>query len=306
MTAGQDRRWAQGAVLAARYFKDVVFISIIVVLVGILLLFVSYIIEEQNNHQPNILVFILRDIGILLNSIGLVSILYETLIRRQLLIDYSEELRRIVDPDTKDLGISALFKDRSDRVTRGHQIAGLINSVRKDMRCLGIGLIQFLPEHQALIKRKIKEEGCSFRFLIYRPDAPTANALDQTLGAGDGGLIRTLAPLTFYFSSFLHDLQQSGHAGKCEIRLYDVVPPWGLITIDHDSGKGRTLVEINGIGTTGAECPGFEVNEKREGWYGFFATQFDSIWAGAKPLSPLPQPTTAGAGSIRKNTSYAS
>jgi len=65
-----------------------------------------------------------------------------------------------------------------------------------------------------------------------------------------------------------------------------MIPPVGMIMIDRGSGKGRILVEINGIGAAGAECPGFEMHEHSDGWYGFFAMQFDTIWARAQPLQP--------------------
>ena len=113
------------------FWTNIVFLSIILVLLGAISILISYIVRGSAG-EANLTSEILRDFGILLASIGIISTLYETLIRRQLLADYNDMLREIVNPVAQRLGVFALFRDRHDKASSGRLPTNIIALVRHD------------------------------------------------------------------------------------------------------------------------------------------------------------------------------
>src|ERR1051326_421054 len=240
-------------VKAWRLIQSAIFLSIISFLIGVVLLQASY--QSQSAKPPTLLADVLRDLGVVLCSIGLISLLYEILIRLQLLADYNDVLQKLLDPDTKKLGIRALFRDREDKSTRGRSLDALLRSTRKEMLCLGLGFYQFLPEKSDLLLAKIRE-GCSFRFLMFNPDSKHSAALDLSLGHGTESLINFLRAQRNYFIEFAGLLEKEGLAHGLQVKTYDLVPTFGALAVDGKEPDGFLVVELYGVGVEGSVCPG--------------------------------------------------
>lgn len=266
----------------ARVLPYAVFVSIIVFLLGVIFLLMSYQVRPEAG-PPNLSSEILRDLGIVLCSIGLISMLYELLIRGQLIADYNSALREILDPDTKKLGVRALFRDRDDKTARGRSLDATLRLTRKEMFCLGLGFYQFLPEKRDLLLAKIRE-GCSFKFLIFNAESRNARALDESLGNGNGSLIRFLEAQQAYFAGFMKLLADEGLGDRFEVRSYDPVPTFGALAVDPATPDGFLIVELYGFGVEGAVCPGMELIPKGSHWHSFYERQLKELWRGAQPL----------------------
>jgi hypothetical protein len=283
----------QSLAAIGRALRDAVFLSIIVLLLGIIALSWSHFGDTATPRS--LLNEMARDLGIVLCSIGLISMLYELLIRRLLIADYNNALRELIDPDTRKLGVSALFRDREDKTMRGRSIDALLRSTRKEMICIGLGFYQFLPEKRDLLLAKLKE-GCSFRFLIFDTESKNAAALDQSLGDGDGSLLTFLRAQRGYFDDFLSRLTSYGIAeSSFQVRLYDSVPTFGALQLDSTLPGGRMIVEFYGHRAEGAVCPGVEITEGSS-WYTFYDRQMTALWGDGKALSvarPAPAAQTA-------------
>lgn len=65
-----------------------------------------------------LLEMLFREFGVAFCSIGLISLLYEMLIRKQLIDDYGNKLTEIVNPDTRKFGVISLFENRDDKTRR--------------------------------------------------------------------------------------------------------------------------------------------------------------------------------------------
>jgi hypothetical protein len=267
---------------AGRILHYAVLVSTIAFLVGVIFLLVS---NQANvrGSPPSLLSDIMRDLGVVLCSIGLISLLYEMLIRRQLINDYHSALQEILDPDTKKLGVSALFRDREDKTTRGRSLDALLRMARKEMLCLGLGFYQFLPEKRELLLAKVKE-GCSFRFLIFNFKSKNATAFDESLGYANGSLIKFLEAQQAYFIDFIKTLADEGMADRFEVRTYDMVPTFGGLLIDGSMPDGSLIVELYGCRVEGAVCPGMELIPKGSNWYSFYERQMDELWRRGQPL----------------------
>jgi hypothetical protein len=276
-----------------RVLRDAIFLSIIVFLVGFIFLLWSH--DSGTASTRPLMYEVARDFGIVLCSIGLISILYELLIRRLLIADYNNALRELIDPDTKKLGVSALFRDREDKTMRARSIDALLRAMRKEMICIGLGFYQFLPEKRDLLLAKLKE-GCSFRFLIFDTESKNAAALDESLGDGDGSLLTFLRAQRSYFDDFIGRLPSYGIAeSNFQVRLYDSVPTFGALQLDPAQPGGRMIIEFYGHRVEGAVCPGAEVTEGSS-WYTFYDRQMAALWGDGKVLSvarPAPAAQTA-------------
>jgi len=269
---------------AARVLQQAVFISIIVFLIGVILLLISYQMRQPSS-EATFLSEILRDLGIVLCSIGFISLLYEMLIRRQLLADYNNALQDILDPDTRKLGVRALFRDRDDKTLRGRSLDALLRSTRKEMLCLGLGFYQLIPEKRDLLLTKIRE-GCSFRFLIFDPTSKNAAALDESLGYGNGSLIKFLGAQQAYFIEFMKVLADEGLDGRFQVRTYEAVPTFGALAVDSSVPEGYLIVELYGAHVEGSVCPGIELVPRESAWYAFYDRQIAELWKVGQPLAP--------------------
>jgi hypothetical protein len=259
-----------------------VFVSIIAFLAGVIFLLISYQFREPSG-PPTLLSEVLRDLGIVLCSIGLISSLYEFLIRRQLLDDYNTALQTILDPDTKKLGVRALFRDRDDKSNRGRSLDALLRATRHEMLCYGLGCYQFLPEKQNLLLAKIKD-GCCFEFLIFNPESRHATALDESLGYGNGTLINFLHAQQRFFIEFMKTLDAEGLKGKFAVRVYDAVPTFGGLAVDRSMPTGSLIVELYGTHVEGSVCPGMELLPGNSDWYAFYDRQIVQLWETSPPL----------------------
>lgn len=267
---------------APRVFHYAVFVSIIAFLLGTIVLLVSY----HNLNPPNpptLITEVLRDLGIVLCSIGLISLLYEMLIRQQLLADYNAALQAILDPDTRKLGVRALFRDRDDKSARGRSLDAVLRVTRRELLCFGLGCYQFLPEKREVLLSKVRE-GCSFRFLIFNPASKHATSLDESLGYGSGTLINFLHAQQSYFVEFMNTIEAEALSDKVEVRMYDVVPTFGALVVDRSGPAGYLIVELYGRRVEGSVCPGMELIPQGSDWYLFYDRQIAELWRTGKPL----------------------
>ncbi len=267
-----------------RVLRDAFFLSIIVFLLGCILLLWSRL-EAATKPPAELWSEILRDFGIVLCSIGIISILYEMLIRRQLISDYNGMLRDMLDPDARKLGVSAMFANRDEKSHRGRSIEEVLRGTRKEIVCVGLGFYQFLPEKRDLLLAKLREN-CRFRFLIFDAASAHATALDASLGRGNQSLVSFLQAQQKYFVDFLDALTKDGvSADRFQVRLYDVIPTFGALHIDPSQPDGRLIVELFGHGVEGTVCPGLELVARNSPWFAFYNRQIEELWQNGRPLT---------------------
>jgi Domain of unknown function (DUF5919) len=259
---------------AAQVIRDAAFVSVIVFLVGVILLLISYVIKDLA-LPPTLLSEISRDLGIVLCSVGLISVLYEMLIRRQLIEDYHTALRDILDPDTKRLGIRALFRNRDDKTARGRSLDAVLRATRKEMLCFGLGFYRFLEKRELLLEKM--KDGCQFKFLIFNPKSRHAKALDESLGYANSGLLRHLEERHGSFDHFIKVVARERFADRLEVRTYDSVPTFGALMIDSSTPQGFLIIELYGSGVEGDRCPGMELVPRENCWYSFYEPQITEL-----------------------------
>jgi uncharacterized protein DUF5919 len=266
--------------LLIRAVERAIFLTLITLLAGVGFLLGSYAPSVQTNVN---LAPLFREVGIILVSIGLISGVYELLIRQQMVQDMTGMMKQLLDPDSKRLGIAALYQTRDDKIERGQGLEELIRSTQREMLCLGLGLLAFVPERKSLLRARM-EQGCRFRFLLFDAESANASALDVSLGSGDGNLIGFIRTQTKYVREFQKELQEAQLLPQFEVRLYHAVPTFGMVEVDPKTLNNRMVIELYGFKAEGSVCPGASLIETDAGWCAFYRQRAELLWSTAKPL----------------------
>ena len=92
----------------------------------------------------------------------------------------------------------------------------------------------------------------------------------------------------------------SKHAatGRVEVRLFDVVPTFGVIAIDRSEGDGTLFVELNCYSSSGDQCPGFKLEKRPNSLFYSYDRQITALWRDSKS-PPAPAETTASPGEVK-------
>jgi hypothetical protein len=192
--------------------------------------------------------------------------------------------RRRVQHDAERLGITAVFRNRLEKMDRGYLITKLINDASSTFWCAGIDLSTFV-DHANLIRRRISDHNCTFRFIIFDSASDNARALDATFMRSPPTQPDSISGSGSALYQLMMTLRQEAIlCGQFLIKKYTIVPPNGIIAIDCDTENGRVIVELNIPNIPGGEWPGFEVRKTKEGIFDVYATQFVSMWENSIPL----------------------
>lgn len=227
-----------------------------------------------------------RDFGITLCSIGVLSIVYEAFIRKQLIRDVETALPAIVNPDASRLGITAIFASRSERRT---PLAELLRSAQRDVLLYGLALYNFAFENRDIVRDSVITRHCRVRVLLFDVESPYGEAMEASLGTV-GALVAVTNQTTEAFRKLQDELRGRGIGPeRFEVRVYQTVPTFGMIALDADEPYGRIFVEWNGIDVEGQQCPGLELRHSTSTPFRFFLKQAERVWDSAVPLVPLSQ-----------------
>jgi hypothetical protein len=222
-----------------------------------------------------------RDFGITLCSIGILSLCYEAVIRKQLVADFEKALPAIVNPDANRLGITAIFGTRSDRRT---PLDELLQSARRDVLLYGLALYNVAVENRDLLHELVTVKHCRIRVLIFDHQSPHVEAMEASLGTV-GSLLAGVRRATEVFRALQDQLRAEGVGPeRFEARVYRTVPTFGMIALDPSEPYGRILVEWNGLDVKGYQCPGLELRRSNSAPYLFFTKQAETVWRHGIPL----------------------
>jgi hypothetical protein len=214
------------------------------------------------------------EIGVACVSAGIVSFVYENLIRRDLLDQVKTELADIIDTDARRLGITEIYESRtrkSDRV----KLPTLIREARTEIMFVGLGLSTLVNEYRVYLEEALAR-GCTLRFLVFDLSSPHSKLLDASLGAGD-----LIENLKVSFGAVLSFAAKYADSGNVEVRLFDIVPTFGAVAIDRGEGHGSLFIELNCYASSGDQCPGFKLEKRPNGLFYNYDRQIMSLWTDA-------------------------
>ncbi len=256
-------------------------VSLLGVAFGVILILVARGIETEYKFWAEVT----RDFGVTFCLLGLVSIVYETVIREQLIEEIMRRLivtvNSIVNTDATRLGIVAIYADRSERRT---PLGDVLRSAHGEILLYGLALYNLAFEYRNVVRDLALTKSRRIRVLIFNIESPYAPAMEASLGTM-GALVNVTRETTNAFRALQHELRNAGVSPELfEVRAYDTVPTFGMIAIDPKSDGGRIYVEWNGVDVEGQQCPGLELVRSGSTPYRFFNDQVERIWSSARAL----------------------
>jgi len=268
-------------------------VSALGVAVGVILILVARGIEAPNTFWAEVT----RDFGVTFCLLGLVSIIYETVIREQLIDEIMRRLsvivNSIINTDATRLGIKSIFADRSERRT---PLADVLRGAQSELVLYGLALYNLAFENRTVLKDIAMTRHRRIRVLLFNIESPFAPAMEASLGTV-GELVNVTKGTTNAFVTLQRELRSANVGAEIfEVRAYDTVPTFGLIGIDPALDGGRIFVEWNGVDVEGQECPGLELVRSGSSPYRFFNEQVERVWASAKTLDEPPVSAPVGEG----------
>jgi hypothetical protein len=254
--------------------------SLIIAFIGVLLIILS----QGSNPVPEYLKEYLNLLGIALVPSGVISLIYEYMLRETFLREMRSQLLDSLQSEfsplfaIKDAGIQALHDEfPADDIVEGISNAQIYIKI----------FTTWIPIIEKIERPFLNaaKRGCKIKILILNPDSPFAKSRSNDLGfASDtyvqGQINNGLDELVRYCS-------QNHILGKVDIRLYDSTPTLFFIAYDdtfifcpyfkNKMGIHTWQIEVKGVNS-------FLVKSLTE--------HFDAIWKTAEPYPRLNSRTT--------------
>lgn len=160
-----------------------------------------------------------------------------------------------------------------------------LDNAKSDVLIVGISLYAMIGQHRDWFENKIRKEGCKFRFLL---PASLPEKENLVYLADEATVADTADDLRKTFNQVV-DLAQktSGNPkgkNKVEIRVFDFVPPMGIIMLDGQARTGRIRVEIYPYAGAVDKRPSFDLipTESGEGLYEHFRARYEDLWKNSR------------------------
>jgi len=258
----------------------------LLVVVGLALMRIAISLEGFGGWES-----IARELGAVLFVAGVLSFIYETWIREQLIRDLLEVIREVLMPGSVETGVTALYTDRSAKIGapngRNHYV-GILKSAFDEIVFVGLDLTGLIPDHFSDMQILAKTRNHKYRLLVLDYECNESTRLiDQYFGA-EGTSQRMCARLHASAICLGECRDRMAAAGfpkdSFQVRLYRGVAPWSFIGIDVARHNGRFLVEFNGKSGPPSEFPSVEIGKPDGTWYSYFQDQADALWKDSRDL----------------------
>src|ERR1700693_5728886 len=154
-------------------------LGVVIMLIGFVIIAVALGVDPEGNW----LRLLVLEIGVAVASSGIVTFVYENLLRRELLDQVKVELADIVDTDARRLGIAEIYETRTRKTDRV-KMPDLIRQARSEIMFMGLGLYTVINEYPAYLEEALGRR-CAVRFLIFNFEGPNASVLNASLSSGD-------------------------------------------------------------------------------------------------------------------------
>ena len=239
------------------------FVSVLLILIGFILLVLSYFLEPEIWAVQ--IASIIRGIAITITPIGVITLIFEYFLRVEFLELIKEEIsehKKGFYSDRSKLDFPELFKDTSK------------------VCVLDTSLAFFYAQSQflAMIEKKAKE-GCNSYFLVLDPESVLTQC--RASDVGEDVFKDEVKTSISQLCRFAADIKKKKYKGKIEIRKYDSTPTCMLIMTDNKIFIGSVLQQRRGRNSMHVEV----TKSEEEGIYKQFHDHFYHIWNDKKTKS---------------------
>jgi hypothetical protein len=218
---------------------------------------------------------ILQAVVVLLTLIGatlLADKLLEGRALRKCLNDISSQLTTALDY-THQIETCSL----DDLITDIHDLPHLEERLEGARRVsVSGGSLNRLNEYQSLFEQLAKK-GCTLRFLLTDPDGTSVESLNSGVvyeSIGVDGYRTQVRSSVVTFSRLA-----SRFPTLCEVRLYTLPPPYGLMIVEKENNTSTILVEIYPFKLPTRDRPMLFLDKQKDPrLHNLFSSQYQAMW----------------------------
>lgn len=186
-----------------------------------------------------------------------------------------QELTRAVN------GVRRSAPHQVDLVTEPTTWCGLDRA--RDVRLVGVTLARTVRSHLSELERCLAAGG-TVRMVIIDPTSTAGSEAARRNGLPDGAEVfehrlRPTIDLLRYLAT------RGQETGRLEVRCVPFVPSFGIVMVDPESTHGTVTVDVYSHRPGGREPSLALTPDGDPQWYRHFRSEFDQIWASARPLN---------------------
>lgn len=277
-----------------RKSTTVILLALLQFVLGIALILGAALVEQQN--WSLLFYATLRDLGLLLSTTGIISLLYDRLLRREMINEVVQQVNRISNPSV-EYGLATFYPSRTAGLpTIGAQLA----QARKEFFAVGLSLGTIIEGYRDQLEQKAME-GCSIMLLMMNPTAngedpnPLIDRMTANLNYQPGEYAKELNRRIDAIKKWKLKLEETNPkaAEKIQLKVYNSVPTMALLMIDANTELGKIVVELYPFKRFATQRPGFELRYSgRECLYRQFHDSYKQLWDESKALVPCTSHST--------------
>ena len=269
MTAPNVRAWVQ---------ERIIVMAMMIFLVGA----GGYIGAGKIFSTEGIWLHPFQEFALLIAMIGVVSFGYEIFLRELTFNEYKSALREIVNPDAVRLGITNIFKNRSE-LGRNISFDKLFKNVKKEIFIGGSSLLSIATNSRDLLKEKVLS-GTTVKLLLMDPGSPVVEMISRQAGAKATfkDEIRTSLLLLHKLKEEIEHDSDSSRSGELIVHTYNMIPSHSFIAIDSGEPSGMIVADIGPYLGRNLPRPSMVVSKKKNGMYDYWQEMNELLWKESK------------------------
>lgn len=227
-----------------------------------------------------------KEFALLVSMIGVVSLGYELFLRELTFSEYKRALEEIVNPDAVRLGITGIYKDRSE-LGRAQSFEALFKGVKHEIFIGGSSLLSIATSSRDLLRTKVLN-GITVKLLLMDPESHVADLIMKQ-GHGHSTFKSEINTSLMLFKKLQDEIQRgasSAKKGQLLVHIYDFIPSHSFIAIDSDETRGIIIADIGPYLGRNLARPSMVVVNKRNGLYEYWKEMNALMWEESKALAP--------------------
>lgn len=246
---------------------------------------VAYIGTDKFFPRESLFFHPIKEFSLLIAMIGVVSLGYELFLRELTFNEYKSALEEIVNPDAVRLGITGIYKNRSE-LGQSMGFEKLFQKVQREIFIGGTSLLSISTNSREIIKAKVLK-GIDVRLLLMNPDSPVVDFIAKQ-GKGKPTFVNeirtSLLLLQKLQEEILHELD-GAKKGRLIIHAYDTIPSHSFISLDEGHPNGLIIADIGPYLGRSVPRPSLVVVNKKDGLYEYWQEMNANMWEQSKALT---------------------
>ncbi len=272
------------SVSAKSWIRDrIMFIAVIIFVFGAS----AYISADMFLDKHNMWLHPIKEFSLLISMIGVVSLAYELFLRELTFNEYKLALQEIVNPDAIRLGITGIYKDRSE-LGRAQSFDKLFKNVQHEIYIGGTSLLSISTSSRDLLKTKVLE-GKTIKLLLMDPDSPVVGLITRQ-GTGQPTFRNEIKTSLLLLEKLKYEIDRISHSskkGEFLVHTYQQIPSHSFISIDTKEPGGLIVADIGPYLGRSTPRPSMIVVNKKNGLFGYWKEMNDIMWENSKPFESV-------------------